>query len=452
VKQKNRLYVFIIVIFSFFYETYTQQWVNISPFSDDSSRVRGDFISKNEGWAYKFSFPEPISIYYTNNGGKEWNNIYTHPNGGEGISFIEMTDSDHGWMKTYWTNSNDYPDHYLRTSDGGYTWINMTAYIPIETDADYPFYFVNEDIGFICTGTDSIDQSAIIYKTIDGGYNWYQTITHPFIYYGDYYPYAVEQFYFIDENYGWAGCMGWWDCGLTIYTTDGGENWYKGLDPEHNYISDINFISPNKGGVVTYFPAASSIEVIITNDNFETIEYYHTNDWNQYPYAICFQNDTTVWVTGEPGNINRSTDGGATFEVYQAVDASLYKMQFFENVGYVFGYDNNALYKFDGSSGIEHEYIVNDCVLYQNYPNPFNPSTKIEYSVSKNNQIVSLSVYDIKGNLVKELLKEEKHNSGKYIVTWDGREQNNKEVSNGIYFYQLKTGKFSLSKTMLLLK
>ncbi|MBU4486613.1 MAG: T9SS type A sorting domain-containing protein [Candidatus Delongbacteria bacterium] len=451
-EQNNRLFVIFIVILSFFTVTYTQQWVNISPYPDDNSGIQGDFISKNEGWVFKFSFPEPRSIFHTNNGGKEWNKIYTHPNTNEGISFIEMTDSDHGWMKTYWINSSDYPDHYLRTIDGGYTWNNMTEYIPIEKNAYYPFYFANKNIGFICTGIDSMDQSAIIYKTIDGGYNWYQTETHPFNYYGDYYPYAVEQFFFIDENYGWAGCDGWWDEGLTIYTTDGGENWYKGLDPEHNYIADIHFISPDKGGVVTYFPGAS-VEVLITNDNFETIEYFfNETEWNQYQYTICFQNDTTVWITGEPGIINRSTDGGATFDAYQTIDASLYKIQFFENVGYAFGYDNNALYKFDGSSGIEQECQIINCILYQNYPNPFNPVTNIEYSIQENNQIVSLSVYDIKGNLVNELFKGKKQNSGKYVVTWDGREQNNKEVSNGIYFYRLKVGRFSISKTMLLLK
>jgi len=83
--------------------------------------------------------------------------------------------------------------------------------------------------------------------------------------------------------------------------------------------------------------------------------------------------------------------------------------------------------------------------LAQNYPNPFNPSTKIQYAVSSR-QIVILNVYDVLGNEIATLVNEEKP-AGNYEVNFDAR-----ELTSGIYFYQLKAGKFVQTKKMLMLK
>lgn len=444
-KQKNRLSVFVIVIFSLFYETFTQQWVNISPFPESNIGIFGNFISENEGWIKQSNLAVEQAIYHTNDGGKSWGKIYTQS---DQLGYFTMVDHNNGWLRIITADRH----LYKKTIDGGYTWEDMTEFMPIESDEYYPFYFINKDIGFISTGVDSIDLSAQIYKTVDGGYSWYLTYTPPLDYYGYDYPYAPSKFFFLDEMCGWATCYGEWDTGLAIKTIDGGESWLLGLLPEHNYLMDIHFSNSQNGGTVSYFPAGSSSEVIITEDNFENIKHYYHNEWNQYPKAICFQNDTTIWVTGQPGIINRSTNGGATFDSQQTIDADLNKIQFFNNIGYIFGSNNNALYRYDGESSIEHENEISGCVLYQNYPNPFNPVTRIEYFIKDINQIVSLSIYDVKGNLVYEIFKEKKHNKGKYSVSWEGNDKNEKEVGNGIYFYKLEVGKQSVTKSMLLLK
>jgi len=91
------------------------------------------------------------------------------------------------------------------------------------------------------------------------------------------------------------------------------------------------------------------------------------------------------------------------------------------------------------------EYLPFSFNLAQNYPNPFNPSTKIQYQVSSITQ-VALKVYDVLGNEVATLVNEEK-SAGKYQVDFNGR-----ELSSGVYFYQLKAGSFVETKKMLLLK
>jgi len=95
--------------------------------------------------------------------------------------------------------------------------------------------------------------------------------------------------------------------------------------------------------------------------------------------------------------------------------------------------------------------------LHQNFPNPFNPSTIIRFtvygsrSVAGNPLPATLKIYNILGQKVRTLLDEEVM-PGEYQITWDGRDDQGKEVSSGIYFYHLKTEGFSEVRKMVLLK
>lgn len=88
--------------------------------------------------------------------------------------------------------------------------------------------------------------------------------------------------------------------------------------------------------------------------------------------------------------------------------------------------------------------------LNQNFPNPFNPSTTISYLLKKNSE-AKLSVYNLKGQLVKTLVNQTVQ-QGKHSVLWDGTEEFGKQAASSVYFYKLETGDFSQTKKMLLLK
>ncbi|MCF8355966.1 MAG: T9SS type A sorting domain-containing protein [Melioribacteraceae bacterium] len=88
--------------------------------------------------------------------------------------------------------------------------------------------------------------------------------------------------------------------------------------------------------------------------------------------------------------------------------------------------------------------------LEQNYPNPFNPSTTIEYSVSKP-QNIKIDIYDVKGALVNTLVDEFK-TSGQHQTHWNGNNKNGRRVSSGVYFYQISSADKIESKKMIMLK
>tara|TARA_B100000963_G_scaffold353060_1_gene367190 strand:- start:274 stop:1458 length:1185 start_codon:yes stop_codon:yes gene_type:complete len=100
--------------------------------------------------------------------------------------------------------------------------------------------------------------------------------------------------------------------------------------------------------------------------------------------------------------------------------------------------------------GISQEIVPNDFELYQNYPNPFNPETSVRFSLPIQ-QDVSLAIYDMIGRKVRMMTKKSAE-PGHHVIRWNGKNQNGTVVSAGVYFYQLHTPSFSMTKKMILLK
>jgi hypothetical protein len=84
--------------------------------------------------------------------------------------------------------------------------------------------------------------------------------------------------------------------------------------------------------------------------------------------------------------------------------------------------------------------------LEQNYPNPFNPSTTIEFSLPENVDNVRLSIYNVLGEKVAELVNTALV-AGKYSYQWNAQ-----NVATGMYIYELRTDKLVSIKKMVLLK
>ncbi len=89
--------------------------------------------------------------------------------------------------------------------------------------------------------------------------------------------------------------------------------------------------------------------------------------------------------------------------------------------------------------------------LLSSYPNPFNPRTTIAFDLAER-ETVSLRVFDMSGRLVKELIATEDHTPGHHEVVWNGRNDADRQVASGTYFYRLETSNYSETKRMVLVK
>ena len=88
--------------------------------------------------------------------------------------------------------------------------------------------------------------------------------------------------------------------------------------------------------------------------------------------------------------------------------------------------------------------------LHANYPNPFNPTTTISYDLPERAQ-VTLDIYDILGKQIKTLVNQSQ-DAGNKIAMWNGTDNLGRQVSAGVYLYQIQAGEFSQTRKMLLLK
>lgn len=74
--------------------------------------------------------------------------------------------------------------------------------------------------------------------------------------------------------------------------------------------------------------------------------------------------------------------------------------------------------------------------LRGNHPNPFNPTTTIRFQLATAAR-VSLSIYDVRGARVRQLLSEQRP-GGEYEVLWNGTDDSGRAVASGVYLARLQ--------------
>ena len=79
-----------------------------------------------------------------------------------------------------------------------------------------------------------------------------------------------------------------------------------------------------------------------------------------------------------------------------------------------------------------------DFALENNYPNPFNPSTTLPVSIPAASEI-RLTVYNILGAQTRVIFAGPVA-AGKYLFTWDGKNDRGNPVATGVYIVRLSTG------------
>jgi len=89
--------------------------------------------------------------------------------------------------------------------------------------------------------------------------------------------------------------------------------------------------------------------------------------------------------------------------------------------------------------------------LAPSYPNPFSlartSSTRIIYALPQESE-VNLRIYDVLGRLTRQIV-EARQIAGSYEVFWNGRNENDGNVSSGIYFAVLQAGKQKLTQKIV---
>jgi hypothetical protein len=89
--------------------------------------------------------------------------------------------------------------------------------------------------------------------------------------------------------------------------------------------------------------------------------------------------------------------------------------------------------------------------LHPNVPNPFNPTTRIRYEIPQATS-VRITIFDVRGRLVRTLVDNRSLPPGQYEATWNGLDDRGNNASSGVYFYRLTTPQFVETRKMALLR
>ncbi len=88
--------------------------------------------------------------------------------------------------------------------------------------------------------------------------------------------------------------------------------------------------------------------------------------------------------------------------------------------------------------------------LAPNFPNPFNGETMIPLQIARQQQ-VTLAIYNVLGERVR-LLVHQVLPVGRYQFRWDGKNDNHQPLPSGIYLVVLRSGEFTQTRKMVLLR
>jgi hypothetical protein len=181
------------------------------------------------------------------------------------------------------------------------------------------------------------------------------------------------------------------------------------------------------------------------------------------------------WMTHDPGystsadliDVQTSPNGTtwttvATFNRYAAVFAwtehpvylGSFSSNFYIAFNAVSAYGDNMYMDYvrvSGPNGIEEEpgTRVHFTVLNAVRPNPVKGIAHISFNIAEPTP-ANLRIYDASGRLVKTLFNSTKLDNGVYNLTWNGTDDNNRAVSEGIYFYTLETNHNNFTKKLVL--
>jgi hypothetical protein len=222
-------------------------------------------------------------------------------------------------------------------------------------------------------------------------------------------------------------------------------------------VVNSTFVSPDTGSVLVTNLAVNSL--LITLKVYDPTPVELSSFW-----ASTIYNDVYLkWTTGSEVNnrgfevqrknaeveewsvisfVNGAVNSNALQE-YQYVDRSVNHGSYNYRLKQI---DLNGNFEYFLLSEVVNIARPNDFAMFQNYPNPFNPKTTISFQLPKPGMI-RLTLFDVNGRLVRQLISNEFRSSGIYEYQLDAS-----ELSSGTYYYSLESGNVLLKKSMVLLK
>ena len=176
---------------------------------------------------------------------------------------------------------------------------------------------------------------------------------------------------------------------------------------------------------------------------------------NDLLVGTLFNNSYGYFLNGVDGSELGSVNVGSAVDAIAAIPDILGD----DSMEMVVGCRNGWIYCYSGGDGgtfIEDDELQIINFKLSNFPNPFRSSTTISFETTNLHEDSRIEIYNVKGQRVKILECSNCFAAAsmklKHSISWDGRDESNKLVNSGVYFYRLKSGKETISKKMILFR
>jgi photosystem II stability/assembly factor-like uncharacterized protein len=407
----KKFHIFIVIFLYFCINSYAQ-WE--TQFTGYFNTLHGVTFYKNTDIG--IAVGDQGRILKTIDGGYFWWSVYMNTE--RSFNVVKFLDSNN-------ILASGYLGYFAKSTNSGETFTNLITPTSMQVNG---MSFINSTTGFV-TG-----YSGLFMKTTNAGTSWAIS----------WLPYTMHDIYMFDATTGIVCGSG----GNILKTTNGGVNWTaRYVQPlQYNDLNGIAFLNATTGIMV-----GTSGTIIKTTDKGDhwipADPVQHTTNTL---FRVSYPAPNRITTVGGAGTVLTSTDGGSNFEFQNSGTFNiLYAVHFRDaNHGCIVGESGIILTTTDGGSvfvsNISNN-VPDKYYLYQNFPNPFNPNTKIRFQIQKSGW-VTLKVYDLLGKEVVTMV-DGKMEPGLYETPFSGT-----LLTSGIYIYKLRTGEYSETKKMCLIK
>lgn len=408
------LVIFLFAANTFAQPTWTQQ---TSPVTTDYNSVWA--VSTNVCWV---AGPSGV-VAKTTNGGTTWALANT---GLAGNDFYSIWASD---ANNCWAGAGD--GGLWHTTNGGANWSFITL-TPATPFVDV-VHFWDANYGFVL-GDPSASQWRY-YITSNGGANWTLGANAPAS---------------VGTEAGWNNSYGTTDTAHIWWGTNATKIWRGGF--KSAFTSSPTGSNANSFGV-WFNDVNTGVACFQTGPNQLSTNGGATWTVSGYtptgtPFGLRGVLGTQyIWIA-TASQIARSTNNGTSFTSQFTLPAgqSGYGISMANiNCGWVCT-ATGKIYKYTDNVGIQPPISTpTKFELKQNYPNPFNPQTTIDFSLEQTGY-VTLKIYNLLGQEVMTLI-DGVETAGNHTTTF-----NASNLPSGTYFYTMKSGDNTATRSLVLVK
>ncbi len=445
-------------------------WSDKLDFPDDAVVSGASFITMNTGWIVG------NTIYKTVDGGVSFTKLNDPTN--RQLTSVCFVDNANGWAVGA-------QGVIIHTADGGITWkVQDPGSLSGMWESLMAVEFCDRTNG-IAVGT-----GGLIVKTTDGGTVWTKIPSGTTA--------SLNGVRFLNPLtatvLGDGPCGG---AGNILRTNNGGTSWVNQNNPTGEYLYSVDYLDEHNGlgvgidgaiaktidGGTTWVRQESGVRSVLRCVKFigpssaiivgDWGVILKTMDPGSKSVVLKSPKGSELWRAGTVQNIQWQKNNMTAVNLYVSTDKGSSWKKIAENIPASFNTygwlipntasDECRIKIVDAANmatadwntvpfsikstttGVGMDALPTEYSLSQNYPNPFNPATTIRYAVPRRS-VVTLSVFDMLGRKVADLVNEERP-PGVYSVVFEGG-----GLSSGVYVYTLRADNFTDQKMFTFVK